>query len=175
MTNKKIFWIGIANNELIKATMSLNDANKEHYWYLNTESFRDILTEEEGEEQAREHLEDGELWKMAVECDNTTSSLSDWVEEVLNIDGWEATLDVTELGDYYLEWSCIGGFEENKVAEYDVLFISKSKFDLFFKKQKDIIVGSSDEKELLELFESINKTQDEIMIAKTYREEVKNE
>ena len=56
-----------------------------------------ILTggEEQGEELARESLEDGELWKEAVSNGYTTSGLDDWVDEVLSIDGWE-----NEIGGY---------------------------------------------------------------------------
>lgn len=49
-------------------------------------------SEDEAEEEAREYLEDGELWKMAVESGRTTSGLDDWIEEVLSIDGWEHEL-----------------------------------------------------------------------------------
>ena len=50
-----------------------------------------ILTggEDQGEELAREYLEDGEDWKMAVSNGHTTSGLDDWVDEVLSMDGWE--------------------------------------------------------------------------------------
>jgi len=44
---------------------------------------------DQGEELAREDLEDGELWKMAVSDGNTTLGLGDWIDEVLSIDGWE--------------------------------------------------------------------------------------
>ena len=56
-----------------------------------------ILTggEEQGEELARESLEDGELWKNAVSCGYTTSGLDDWIDGILSIDGWE-----NEIGGY---------------------------------------------------------------------------
>ena len=48
--------------------------------------------EGQGEELARESLEDGEFWKEAVSDDRTTSGLDDWVDEVLSIDGWESLI-----------------------------------------------------------------------------------
>jgi len=53
-----------------------------------------ILTggEDQGEDLARESLEDGELWKMAVSDGRTTSGLGDWIDEVLSIDGWESLI-----------------------------------------------------------------------------------
>jgi len=53
-----------------------------------------LLTDEEGERRARTYLEDDdELWKMAVESGNTTSGFDDWIEDVLNMDGWESVLN----------------------------------------------------------------------------------
>ena len=49
-------------------------------------------SEDEAEEEAREYLEDGEMWKMAVEAERTTLGFDDWVEFVLNMDGWEHEL-----------------------------------------------------------------------------------
>ena len=37
--------------------------------------------------RVREGLEDGELWKMAVDADQTELGLTDWVEMVIGIDG----------------------------------------------------------------------------------------
>lgn len=48
--------------------------------------------ESEAEEEVREYLEDGELWRMAVEAEQTIRSLDDWIEEVINIDGWQSQL-----------------------------------------------------------------------------------
>jgi len=46
--------------------------------------------ENQGEELARESLEDGEFWKEAVSDDRTTSGLDDWIDEVISADGWES-------------------------------------------------------------------------------------
>jgi len=46
--------------------------------------------EDQGEELAREYLEDGEYWKIMVGNGSTTSGLDDWIDEVLSADGWES-------------------------------------------------------------------------------------
>lgn len=48
--------------------------------------------ENEAEGEARERLEDGEMWRLAVQNNNTMLGLDDWVDYVLNIDGWEPEL-----------------------------------------------------------------------------------
>lgn len=46
-------------------------------------------SESEAEQEARESLEDNDyLWKQAVEADRTTQGFDDWVDDVLNMDGW---------------------------------------------------------------------------------------
>ena len=70
-----------------------------------------ILTDDEADTKARESLEVGEIWMMAVQAGNTTSSLDDWIDDVLNIDGRANELnryDGTEYSetingtDYYI-------------------------------------------------------------------------
>ena len=46
--------------------------------------------ENQGEELAREYLEDGEDWKIMVGNGSTTSGLDDWIDEVISADGWES-------------------------------------------------------------------------------------
>lgn len=62
------------------------------YWSI-TASEIEPITVEDGEERAREMLENGELWKMAVEADQTEQSLTDWIDLVLSTDGFEHILD----------------------------------------------------------------------------------
>lgn len=70
-----------------------------------------VLTDDEADYQAREYLEEGELWKMAVESGGTTSGLDDWVDGVLNMDGRASVLnhydgcedyETIEGTDYYI-------------------------------------------------------------------------
>ena len=169
----KEFTIGITkDNLLIKATLDLNDCNKKHYWYKNTNSYRGALTEEEGEQRAKEYLnDDTEIWKIAVEGDHTTLGFDDWAEDVLNMDGFQQVLDVIEFGNYWLEWDTIGGWEKYQKATYQKLYITKADFKKFFRKQKDIIVGSKEEKEYLELFDKYSD-QDEDQISEDFKEVV---
>lgn len=48
--------------------------------------------EEEAEQEAREELMDGEIWKMMVAEGRTEMGLEEWVDAVLSTDGWEASL-----------------------------------------------------------------------------------
>jgi len=62
-----------------------------------------LLTDNEGERKAREYLEDDtEMWRMAVDGGHTESSFSEWVDEVLNIDGWAQTLNSYDGCSNYL-------------------------------------------------------------------------
>ena len=45
--------------------------------------------EEQGEEMARKHLEDGKIWKTEIRDGDTTLGLDDWIDNVLEIDGWD--------------------------------------------------------------------------------------
>ncbi|MCJ7816359.1 MAG: hypothetical protein MUP55_00745 [Candidatus Aenigmarchaeota archaeon] len=59
-----------------------------------TKEYTWMDSKEDAEQLAREHLEDGgdEQWKMAVQAGNTTEGLDDWIETVLDSDGWEGEL-----------------------------------------------------------------------------------
>ena len=111
------------------------------YYSITHDTLRELLTEEEGEERARECLEDGELWKMAVEADNTTQSLEDWVEEVLNIDGWETTLDASYFGEYegisyYSTWDSCGASIDDFKKVFTLLLIPQEDLDLIIESDK---------------------------------------
>jgi hypothetical protein len=66
--------------------------------------------EEEAEKEAREvSISDDELWREAVKAGRTTKSLEDWVQEVIDIDGWAHVLctydgDYGTLGDGTVYW-----------------------------------------------------------------------
>lgn len=61
---------------------TLRSGGREFEWFFD---------EDDAEVKAREYLEEGELWKMAVEGDNTTAGLDDWIDDVLSTDGWGQT------------------------------------------------------------------------------------
>jgi hypothetical protein len=96
------------------------------------------IEENKGEEKAREMLEDGDMWKEAVRGDNTTQSLSDWVENVLDNDGWENVLDTSLYPDsfdfdgqtFYFESGSCGQHQEKELKHY---LIEKENFDWLMK------------------------------------------
>ncbi len=70
-----------------------------------------VLTDDEADERAREYLEDGELWRMAITNNNEIRGLDEWIEDVLNIDGraselnhYDGTEEYEEINgtDYYI-------------------------------------------------------------------------
>lgn len=133
---KKNILVGKTEREYVVIKLETEqDYNDGDYLSICGSTYENIFTEEEGEERAREYLEDGESWKMAVENDNTTEGLDDWIEHVLNVDGWRHVLgDVYYLSDIdrYIE-SHSGGqidmhikpenFIEFYIPEDDLKFI----------------------------------------------------
>lgn len=88
---------------------SINEDGREFTSGAKTYTWMD--NEDTAEETAREYLEDGELWKMAVDAGNTTDGLSGWIDTVLNIDGWEPQLCTYDgcshfLVDGTVYWRC---------------------------------------------------------------------
>ena len=153
----KIF-IGIDKyNELVYLQWDKAENQQRNMFSLSGGTYRDPITEGKGEENARKYLEDGELWQMADQSGNTTSGLSDWVEEVLSIDGWMHTLgDVEDFGEYenetmYMQLSSCGQ-HRLKDEEYKVLFIDSEDLD--------IISELWDEKHLKPLTEDSLKIMD---------------
>jgi len=95
--------------------------------------FSDVFDSDTGENRARDILEDGELWKMAVETDRTTSSLEDWVDEVIRIDGWEDTLgDIVEIeDDKFCRVSSFGQIDmHNEFTDWSIRAIPQEDINL---------------------------------------------
>lgn len=92
-------------------------------------------------ERSRESLEDGELWRQAVEAEITDLGLNDWIEQVLGVDGETSQIDTSLLekevmveGETWLfESGGCGQHEEAKLAHY---FIDKKLFDELMKLWK---------------------------------------
>lgn len=92
------------------------------------------VSECEAEERRENYDEDGEMWKNAVENDNTTLGKDDWWEWVLDNDGDDAISDADTYGKELMELlhnqdkdvelvECVGGgrcFDAN--TEYDEVF-----------------------------------------------------
>ena len=99
-----------------------------------------LFTEEQGEERAQEYLEDGELWRMSVESESTTQGLDEWIEDVLNIDGWQHVIgDVEEIQTKAGEWLYTthqSGGQINmhlKPSDFIKTFIPMSDIETIFK------------------------------------------
>ena len=125
---------GITNdNELY--FLEIETQHEGHDYFSMSGFTASPITEEDGKQKAREMLENGECWKQAVECDRTTSSLKDWVQDVLDIDGWQNVLDLSlypaEFGyngrDYVFESGSCGQHQEKKLKCY---LIDKKDFDI---------------------------------------------
>lgn len=130
--------IGITENNLIVySELNLRTG----YFSVTHNTLRELITEEEGEERARESLEDGELWRQAVEAEHTTQSLNDWVDDVLNIDGWETTLDANYFGEYegesyYSTWDSCGASIDDFKVDYFYKVIPQFELDLIIESDK---------------------------------------
>lgn len=70
-------------------------------WAITANEIEPISVED-GEIRAREYLEDGELWKMEVEANQTTESLDAFVDRILSMDGWQETLDCSLYPEIHL-------------------------------------------------------------------------
>jgi hypothetical protein len=100
-----------------------------------------ILENDEGGQRAKQDLEDGDLWKEAVQGDNTTESLEDWVETILDNDGWETIIDASYFGEYegisyYSTWDSCGASIDDFKKEYKILLIPKEDLDLIIESDK---------------------------------------
>lgn len=111
---------------------------KRGYFSVTHTTLEGVMTEGEGEQRAQEYLDDGEMWKMAVESGNTELSMDDWNEQVISIDGWEHTVgDIEYIGDdYYIQWSSCGASIEDFKKKYQKLYISQDELDAIIESDK---------------------------------------
>jgi hypothetical protein len=71
--------------EVDEDNKTFTSGNREYTW---------MDSEDDAEVRARESLEDDTyLWKEAVQADNTTLGFDDWVDYVLNMDGWASVIN----------------------------------------------------------------------------------
>ena len=122
---KKTILAGITkDNELY--FLEIEPKSEEHnYFSMSGFTVRPTLRSE-AVKQAREQLEDGEIWKQAVEAGTTVDGLEDWIEEVLLIDGELAGIDNSlfeeevevDREDYIFESGSCGQHEEEDLKHY---------------------------------------------------------
>jgi hypothetical protein len=146
----KSILVGRTDDELIAVEIELHGDSVS--FSGNTYDAKQIMTEDEGEERAREYLEDGESWRDAVAHGGVTQSLDDWVEDVLNIDGWMHVVgDVHEIKDgRYIQGSSGGQIDMHiKPENFEVATIPKGEIkDIWtawerfhMKSQKELSKG----------------------------------
>ena len=118
------------SDELVYLEWEKVENEQKGYFSLSGGSYREPMTESEGDSKAKEYLEDGDSWKMAVESGNTTQGLNDWAEEVLSIDGWEHIIgDIEDFGEHkeetiYLENSS-GGQHQEEIKNFKSLWVDE--------------------------------------------------
>lgn len=94
--------LGLTDKEMEEITPSAYNSANNDFSYAGIDYF--VGTDGEAEQQAREYLQDGEDWKMAVEAGQTTLGEDDWIDQVINIDGvghilnhWDGSEDSQEI------------------------------------------------------------------------------
>jgi hypothetical protein len=118
-----------AENTILIVTATTQGCAGRQYVSVTADEIEPILRSE-AVERCREYLEDGELWRMAVEAKQTELGLEDWVEYVLDNDGelsgFDNSLYPDELnidGEDYIFDSRSCGCLHNAIRE------ATSKFD----------------------------------------------
>jgi len=166
--------IGLTEDNLI-VYANLN-IRQNGYYSITHDTLRELLTEEEGEERGKEYLEDGELWKQAVEANNTTLGLDDWVEYVLDTDSWETIIDANFFGtyedtNYYSTWDGCGASIEDFKKEYKLLLISQEDLNIIIDSDKlHLKEFKKYSKKDKELFAKISNLMDKYKNQKDYKE-----
>lgn len=175
---KKSILIGQIENEIYTAELDMEDGEPQHFSICGTGYRLPFFNEEDGKRQANESLEEGELWRIAVDAGRTEESLADFVDNVVRNDCWKSVLgDITQIGseDLYIQEGSGGQcleeilnperfkevilpkltLEETKIL-YRV-WSGKSKEELHLKNMKDIFKNKKQAKllhEVLMIFES---------------------
>jgi hypothetical protein len=116
-------------------TLTLKNGN------VSQTGYKDIFDYDQGEQRAREYLEDDtEMWKQAVASDSTTQSFDEWCEEVINVDGWEHVLgesvqEIDYSGFYFDDYNLIedDGLPYDEYEYYDDILVEKEDFEKLVK------------------------------------------
>lgn len=104
------------------------------YFSISGETYNlnDLITsEDEGKQRAREYLEDDYLWKESVQSGDTKLGKDEWIEMVLDVDGWETVLgDIYEIGES--KWCFLGSCGQIDVPdseEFTMQLIPKEELE----------------------------------------------
>jgi hypothetical protein len=110
---------------------------------VSHKGYKDIFDYDQGEQRARDSLEsEGEyFWKEAVAADRTTQGLEDYIQEILDVDGWEHVLgddNIQEIDNSGLYVETYNLIEDDELPYdqhelYDDILIEKEDFDKLVK------------------------------------------
>ena len=158
------------DNMIVFAELNL----RTDYFSVTHDTLRELLTEEQGEDRAKEYLEDGELWKQAVESGDTRSSLEDWNEEVLDVDGWEHVIDARYFGElegqaYYSTWDSFGASIDDFKGTFSPLLIEPSELSTIIESDRlHLLEPKKYKKEHKELLKKVLAIMDKYENQKDY-------
>ncbi|WP_411753331.1 hypothetical protein [Serratia sp. (in: enterobacteria)] len=173
--------VGCSDTEVYKLELTLKQKYnnpQDQYFSISGDTFtRSVFSEETGEERAKEYLtDDKELWKQAVEHDNTEKGLEDWAEEVLNYDGWEHVLgDIIEVDidgtTYYTDNSgggqiddCLDNLIDTDLEDNEINIIREAWDQLHLKKFSEIYANKEQTKLLNEVIAIFEKYENNEML-----------
>lgn len=134
MTTKEIkILAGITKND----ELYFIEINNKEYFSMTGFTVRPLFLED-AIRQNRESLEDGELWRQAVEAKQTELGLNEWIDYVIEYDGNITMIDtslfqeeITIDGDEYIfESQSCGQHQENELKKY---FIDEKLFTELMK------------------------------------------
>jgi len=134
----KVYLGTTKNDELIYLEWDKINNKQRKVFSLKGGSYSNPLTEEEGEQRAKDILKEGEEWKMAVKGNYTTQGLKDWSKQVLNVDGWRNVLrDIEDFGEHenetiYLNFSSCGQHQE-EIKNFKNLWVEKKDLKEVYK------------------------------------------
>jgi len=128
---EKIFAGITDNNELY--FLEIEPKTEKHNYFSMSGFTVKPIKEDDAIKQVKEGLEDGEMWKQAVESNATEMGKEEWIEDVLSIDwelsGFDNSLldnEISVNGENWLfESQSCGQHEEEELKEY---FIDKELF-----------------------------------------------
>ena len=145
-------------NTILIVTAKTEGCNNRQYVSVTANEIEPILRSE-AVNRVREGLEDGELWKMAVESDNTTLGLDEWVDYVIStygeLSGFDNSLydnDMTIDGEDYIFDSRSCGCLHEAIKEVTSEF--NELIDLHLKDGKTAITKAE------KIIMRMNKTED---------------
>lgn len=140
---KTKFVAGINSNDEIYV-IEISPKTEDHRYFSICGETLIPLKYDNAVSRSRESLEDGELWRQAVEANNTTQGLEDWIEEVLSIDGETSMIDnslypeeVEIDGINYLFESGSCGQHQEAPEDIKQFFIDKTLYNKIMKAWND--------------------------------------